>query len=87
MPSVCHFREKLYAYEPHLILGIVASKLFHRHFKVVGLACLEIFVNVVNMVFVHDLIQEIVYIELRSAVYDSLNLCKKVLKVYVLWKW
>ena len=64
--SVCHFRDKLDSHKSYLILRILVAKLVDGNLQVVGVRLPEILVYVINMVFIHHLLKEVIDIELGA---------------------
>ena len=69
-----HFGDKLDANEADLVFGVFLAELILSHTESVGIRFTEVVVDIVNMVFVHHLLQEIVDIQFRATIDDSLNL-------------
>lgn len=52
--SICHFRNKLNTNQPDFILGIVITQLIHRVIYFICCRFLEVIINIVQMVFIHN---------------------------------
>ena len=52
--SICHFRNKLNTNQPDFILGIVITQLIHRVIYFICCRFLEVILNIVQMVFIHN---------------------------------
>ena len=63
--SVRHFRNELDAYQPDFLFGIVRAQLVHGIVYLIRRRFLEIVINVLHVVLIHDFIQEIVNVQLR----------------------
>ena len=72
--SVAHVRHELDAHQPDFLLRVVAAKIVHGGLKVVGVALLKLFADVVHTVVVPHFLDEIAAYDLSSAVYYALNL-------------
>ena len=64
--SICHFRNKLDADQPDFILRIVITQFIHRVIYFVCCRLLEVIINIVQMVFIHNFLQEVINIQLGS---------------------
>ena len=62
----CHFRNKLDADQPDFILRIVITQFIHRVIYFVCCRLLEVIINIVQMVFIHNFLQEVINIQLGS---------------------
>ena len=51
-----HFRQKFNTYQTDLFFGLIVTQLFDRIFQVIGFGIFEVFVNIFNMIFIHDII-------------------------------
>ena len=79
-----HLRQELDADQAYLILAVVFAQLFHGVIQIVGVALHEIVVDIVNVVFVHHLLKEIVNVEFRSAVDNGLHLVEQLIEINAL---
>ena len=82
--SVGHFREELDTHQPHFVLGVFVAEFLQGSLQVIGVALHEVVVDVVNLVFVHHLVEEIVDVELCAAINDGLHLVKQLLEILAL---
>ena len=78
---VGHFGEELDAHEADLVFCVVVAEFVVGLIETVGVALAEIVEDVGDTVFVHDVVEEIVDIDLRPAVNDGVYVIEKFRKI------
>ena len=63
---VAHFRHELHSHEADFLLGVVGAKFLDGSFEVVAFTLAEVFKDVLLMVFVHNLVEEVVDIDFSA---------------------
>ena len=77
------FREELYANQSYFVVLVVATEFVHSVVYAVRLALAEVLIDVVHLIFVHDIFEEVVDVHFCTAVYDGVNLVQQFFKLKV----
>lgn len=83
MDLVGHLGYEFYANQAQFVVLILAFEVLHGGLYIVGFALTEVLEDLVNLVVVEYLLDEIVDVDLRSAIDDSLNLAQHIAELYV----
>ena len=78
---IAHFGKELDPDQTDLLFGVFPAELVDRIFDTVAFALLEVFENIIDMLVVHDFVQEVVDIDFRTGVNDCFDLVEQFVEI------